>query len=268
MATVKINNQELYYEDTGGSGPPLLFLHGFLFDHTMFKQQVEMLTPDYRCIQLDTRGFGETVWDGEAFTLYDIVEDCIGLLDHLGIDKVTLMGMSQGAYASVRFALRHPERLQAMVLMSTRMDITLKEFNENYQTLRDAWRQNGPQDFLMEPLMNLLIGDESQFGDYWDMWRPKWSAFDGEHMYHTMNALLDRNILTGDDIRQIEVPVFSVHGMDDLGTPVGLADHLYELFPNGKGKVRVPGAAHAVNMTHPDVVNPPIREFLDTYVKA
>lgn len=268
MATVKINGQELYFEDSGGSGPPLLFLHGFLFDHTMFKSQVGMLTPDYRCIQLDTRGFGQTVWDGEAFDLYDVVSDCIGLLDHLGIEKVTLMGMSQGAYASVRFAIRHPERLKAMVLMSTRMDITSQEFNDNYKTLRDAWRENGPQDFLMEPLMNLLIGNQEEFGDYWEMWQPKWENFDGEHMYHTMNALLARNILSDDDVRPIDVPVLSVHGLDDLGTPVGLADHLYDLFPNGKGKVRVEGAAHAVTMTHAEVVNPPIKEFLDMYVKA
>ncbi len=266
MATLKINDQELFYEDSGGDGPPLLFLHGFLFDHTMFKSQVDMLTPDYRCIQLDTRGFGQTKWDGEAFDLYDIVSDCIGLLDHLGIEKVTLMGMSQGAYASVRLALRHPQRVHAMVLMSTRMDISAKEFNDNYKTLRDAWRENGAQDFLIEPLMNLLIGSKEHFGEHWARWRPSWERFPGEAMYHTMNALLARNILTEEEIRQIDVPVLSVHGLDDLGTPVGLADRLYELFPNGKGKVRVKGAAHAVNMTHPDVVNPPIREFLDTYV--
>ncbi|MCA9981247.1 MAG: alpha/beta hydrolase [Anaerolineales bacterium] len=266
MPTFQVNNQEIFYEDTGGSGPPLVFLHGFLFDHTMFKAQVEMLTPDYRCIQIDTRGFGQTKWDGEAFTLYDIVADTIALLDHLALDKVTVIGMSQGAYAAVRLAIKHPDRLLALVLMSTRKDITSTEFNESYKVLRNAWMNNGPQDALIQPLMSTLIGDQKKFGDHWEVWKPQWKEVSGDRMYHTMNALLARNLLADEDIQKIDVPVLSIHGLDDIGTPVGLADQLYALFPNGKGKVRIKGAAHAVNMTHPEEVNPPLRAFLDEYV--
>lgn len=267
MSTVSVNGQEIFFKDSGGSGPALVFLHGFLFDHTMFQSQVDMLAPTYRCIQIDTRGFGQTKWDGNEFTLYDTVSDCLGVIDHLGLDKVTLIGMSQGAYAALRFATKHPERLVALVLMSTRKDISSQEFNDNYKTLRDAWVTNGAQDFLIEPLMSLLIGSKDKFGDLWAAWDPVWQQVDGNHMYHTINALIDRNILPDDEVRKVTVPVFSIHGVDDLGTPVGLADQLYDLFPNGKGKVRVEGAAHAVNMTHPKEVNPPLLQFLDTYVK-
>ena len=265
MPTVNVNNQELFFADSGGSDTPLLFLHGFLFDHTMFKSQVAMLESGYRCLQLDTRGFGQTKWDGEAFDLYDIVSDVIGLLDHLDLDQVTIIGMSQGAYAAVRLAIKHPERVKALVLMSTRKDITSTEFNASYKVLRDAWVHNGPQDALIEPLMSTLIGDKNLFGKYWEQWLPSWKAVEGERMYHTMNALLARNILADEELQQIDMPVLSIHGLDDIGTPVGLADQLYDLLPNGKGKVRVEGAAHAVNMTHPEEVNPPLKAFLDEY---
>lgn len=266
MSTLTINNQTLYYEDSGGSGKPLLFLHGFLFDSTMFESQVKYLSSSYRCICLDTRGFGKTVWDGNAFDLYDIVADCVALLDHLGLDKVVFIGMSQGAYAALRFVIKHPERVEALVLMSTRKDILSEEFNINYAVLRDSWGHPNLRDTLTANLMSLLIGAQDNFGDYWELWRPKWAAFDQNHMFHTINALLAKEIITDDQISGVTVPVFSIHGVEDRGTPVGLADQLYDLFPNGKGKIRVNGAAHAVNMTHADEINPPLRQFLDQYV--
>ncbi|MFO7538269.1 MAG: alpha/beta hydrolase [Chloroflexota bacterium] len=265
MPTVNVNNQLLFYKDSGGDGPPLIFLHGFLFDQSMFDAQVEALADKYRCIRIDTRGFGQTEWDGEAFDLYDVVSDVIGLMDDLGLEQTTIIGMSQGAYASVRLAIKHPDRVKALVLMSTRKDIPSQEFNENYKTLRDAWAEHGANDEMLNSLMFLLIGPQEQFGEQWQQWRPKWQAFSGNHMYHTINALLARVPLTDDEIRQIDVPALSIHGLNDLGTPVSLANQLYALLPNGKGKVRVKGAAHAVSLTHPDEIIEPLREFLDRH---
>lgn len=268
MPFTQINGQNLFYKDSGGEGPPLLFLHGFLFDQTMFDAQIEALVPDYRCIRVDTRGFGQTEWDGQEFDLYDVVADCIGLLDHLGIEQVTIVGMSQGGYAAIRFAIKHPKRVKALVLMSTRMDIQSEEFNNNYKALRDDWHENGSSEFAVDSLMTLLIGPKETFSDYWDIWRERWETFSGNQMYHTINALLARIPVTADQVSQIEAPILSVHGMDDFGTPVALADQLYDLLPNGKGKVRVEGAAHAVSVTHADEVNPPLRAFLDEFAKG
>ena len=266
MSFVRVNNQDLFFQDSGGTGEPLIFLHGFLFDQSMFDTQVSALAPDYRCIRVDTRGFGQTVWDGLEFDLYDVVSDCIGLLDKLGIEKATFIGMSQGGYASIRLAVKHPERVKALVLMSTRKDIESNEFNRNYLGLRDDWVKDGASELYINNLMTLLIGNEDVFSSYWDLWKPKWKAFSGNQMYHTINALLARIPVTEEHIRQIQVPVLSIHGMDDYGTPLILADQLYDLFPNGKGKVRVKGAAHSVNITHAQEVNPPLRAFLDDHV--
>ncbi|MCU0463663.1 MAG: alpha/beta hydrolase [Anaerolineae bacterium] len=267
MPTLDINGQTLHYQDTGGSGPVLVFLHGFLFDHTMFAAQVEALSADYRCISVDTRGFGQTVWDGKEFTLYDVVSDVIGLLDALKLEKVTIIGMSQGAYATVRLAIKHPERVRALVLMSTRKDILSDEFQANYASLRDYWGQGDDNSFFIESLMSMLIGPKDRFSTVWEQWHARWEAFDHNHMFHTINALLAKEILTDEQIASIKVPVLSIHGMDDRGTPVALADQLYALFPNGKGTVRIKGAAHAVNMTHPNEIYPALRAFLDEYAQ-
>jgi pimeloyl-ACP methyl ester carboxylesterase len=265
MATVNVNKQVLFYEDSGGDGPPVVFLHGFLFDQTMFDPQVDRLAHAYRCIRVDTRGFGQTKWDGEAFTLYDVVSDVIGLMDQLSLDKATIVGMSQGGYAAIRIAVLHPERVQALVLMSTRKDIESAEFDRNYSALRDNWAAHGATNDMMDSLMSLLIGEKEQFASYWQVWRPKWEAFTGNQMYHTINALLARQPVTNEQLQAVETPVLSIHGAEDYGTPLILADQLYNLFPNGKGKVRVKGAAHAVNITHPDEIIEPLQNFLAEY---
>jgi pimeloyl-ACP methyl ester carboxylesterase len=151
------------------------------------------------------------------------------------------------------------------VLISTRKDIESEEFDRNYRGLRDDWTNNTK--LYIENLMSLLIGKKEKFSSYWELWQSRWEAVSGNQMYHTINALLARTPVTAEQINQIQIPVLSIHGVEDYGTPLILADQLYNLFPNGKGKVRVEGAAHAVNMTHAQEVNPPLRDFLNKYVK-
>ena len=70
-------------------------------------------------ITWDERGFGDTEYDGEPFTYWDSAADCLGLLDHLGIDRAVVGGMSQGGFVSLRAALTAPERVRGLILIDT-----------------------------------------------------------------------------------------------------------------------------------------------------
>ncbi len=96
MPYAAVNGQRIYFEDTGGDGPPVILSHGFLMDHEMFAPQLEALVPEFRVITWDERGFGETQYDGQPFSYWDSANDCLGMLKHLGIDRAVLGGMSQG----------------------------------------------------------------------------------------------------------------------------------------------------------------------------
>jgi 3-oxoadipate enol-lactonase len=120
MPFAQVNGQELYFEDTGGKGPAVVFSHGLLMDQSMFAPQVAALASRYRCISWDERGHRRTATDTLApFTYYDSANDLVGLLDHLGVKRAVLAGMSQGGYLSLRCALKHPERVRALVLIDT-----------------------------------------------------------------------------------------------------------------------------------------------------
>ena len=93
MPIASVNGQNLYYEDTGGRGPVLVFSHGLLMDHTMFAPQVQALQDRYRCISWDERGHGQTADPAHCapFDYYDSADDLAALLAHLGVERAVLV---------------------------------------------------------------------------------------------------------------------------------------------------------------------------------
>ena len=88
MPFAPVNGQNLYYEDTGGTGPAIIFSHGLMMDHEMFAPQVEALSGQYRCITWDERGHGQTAGETLApFSYYDSADDLVALLDYLASRK-------------------------------------------------------------------------------------------------------------------------------------------------------------------------------------
>ena len=145
MPLAEINGQRIRFDDTGGDGPPVVLSHGFLMDREMFAPQVDALAPEFRVITWDERGFGETEFDGEPFTYWDSARDCLGLLDHLGIDQAVLGGMSQGGFLSLRAALLAPERVRALVLIDTQSGVEDPERLPAYRQMQADLARGRPR---------------------------------------------------------------------------------------------------------------------------
>lgn len=257
MPIAELNHQGIYFEDSGGSGPALILGHGFLMDGRMFDPQVQALAPEFRVIRWDARGFGRTRWDGKPFTLWDSAADCIALLDHLDLQQAVIGGMSQGGYCALRVALRHPERVRALVLMSTRGTVDEEEIRAGYRQVRDLWGAPGATENIVQSLASGILGDPR----FYSPWLERWRQIPREHFVAAMNNLIER-----DDIQHqlpgIQCPAIVFHGLDDTGIPPSEGERLHRTLPGSKRFVTVPGAAHAPNLTHPDAVNPPLVEFL------
>lgn len=262
MPTVRVDGRPIRYEDSGGTGPPVLFAHGFLMDRTMFEPQVEALGEDYRCVRFDARGFGGTPVDG-PFTYWDLADDAVGLLDELGIDRATVCGMSQGGFLALRAALRHPDRVQALVLVDTQSGRDDEETMEGYREMFDTWMTHGPVDELVETVADLILGDDEALRREWIA---RWKQIPPERLRHPAECLLGRDDVT-DRLGEITCPALMFHGSEDQAMDPSCSEALDEGLPESRGVVRVPGAAHAPNLTHPDVVNPPLREFLDEHAE-
>lgn len=259
MPHVEVNGQELYFEDSGGDGPPIVLSHGFLMDHEMFHHQVAAFAPAYRVVTWDERGFGETRTDGQPFTYWDSARDLFGLLDHLGIERAVLGGMSQGGYLSLRAALLHPDRVRALVLIDTQAPPEDDDKIAGYRAMIDQWIAGGYQEELASVVAGLIIGDP----DEEPRWKDKWQRWPSERLAQAGPALLDRDDIT-DRIPEIDAPTLIVHGANDLAIPVERAEQLQGALPDCRGLVVVEGAAHAPNLSHPEEVNAAVRTFLQS----
>ncbi|WP_224366111.1 alpha/beta fold hydrolase [Hyalangium versicolor] len=259
MPIAELNGQGIFFEDSGGPGRPVILAHGFLMDSRMFDPQVEVLAPEFRVIRWDARAFGRTRWDGKPFSLYDLAADCVALLDHLGIDKAVVGGMSQGGYCALRIALRYPERAKALVLMSTRGTNDDEQAKASYVQAAQVWSSVGPEP-IVQALAGPLLGDPRLFPTWLERWRQVPSA----NYLAAVRNLTDRDDITA-RLKEIRCPAFITHGLEDTGTPPSDGEFLHKTLPGSVRFVPVPQATHAANLSHPEVVNPPLLEFLRTY---
>jgi pimeloyl-ACP methyl ester carboxylesterase len=257
MPFADIHGQRIRFEDSGGDGPAVIFSHGFLMDREMFAPQVDALAPEFRVIAWDERGFGETEFDGQPFTYWDSARDCLALLDHLGIDRAILGGMSQGGFLSMRAALLAPDRVRALVLIDTQSGVEDPAALPAYRQMQATWLQVGPVDDLANAIANLIIGDP----ELNEVWITKWRKLPREHMKEPGDCLFERDDIT-DRIGEISCPAIVFHGTADQSIEIELAEALCRGLPDCRGLVRIEEAPHASNLTHPDQVNPPLLEFL------
>jgi 3-oxoadipate enol-lactonase len=257
MPFAEVNGQRLRFEDTGGPGPAVIFSHGFLMDREMFAPQVEALSPEFRVITWDERGFGETEFDGQPFTYWDSAQDCLGLLEHLGIYEAVLGGMSQGGFLSLRAALLAPDRVRALVLIDTQSGTEDPERLPAYRQMQETWLEVGPVDELADAIANLIIGDPVLNAH----WIAKWRQLPRENMRAVGDCLFDRDDIT-DRVNEITSPAIVFHGTADLSIEIEKAEELCRGLSGCIGLVRIEGAPHASNLTHPSELNPPLLDFL------
>ena len=263
MPFADINGQRLYYEDSGGDGPAVLFSHGFLMDHSMFDPQVSELAPEFRCITWDERGFGQTEFDGKPFTYWDSAADALALLDHLGVQEAVLAGMSQGGFLSLRAALTAPDRVRALVLIDTQAGREDPAVLDAYGGMIDTWTAGGERQELFDGIAALILGQ----GCDPEPWTRRWHAAPPENLRQPADCLLGREDLT-DRLREITCPALVIHGTEDAAIALDRAEALCQGLPGCRGIVQVEGAGHAANLTHPELVNPALRAFLSDLAPA
>jgi len=119
MAFMTKDSFRLYYEDSGGNAPAIVFLHGAGGNHLSWWQQLPVFVDEYRCIAVDQRGFGQSPDVPGGPGPAALGADVLALLDHLGIARAALVAQSMGGWAAVGAAVKAPERFWAIVLANT-----------------------------------------------------------------------------------------------------------------------------------------------------
>lgn len=259
-----VNGQKLFYEDTGGPEPALVFSHGMVMDCSVFAPQVAALQGRFRCIVWDQRGHGQTADPQQCapFDYYDSVADLVGLLDHLGVENAVLVGNSQGGFLGLRCALVQPQRVRALVLMGTQAMHADPEKTPDHHALFKAWAEHGLSDDMAVALEHYVLGQGFAGAA---AWRAKWKRITPPNLRQSAAALLLRDDISA-RLPEIPMPTLVIHGEHDQPVAVDRASAMAQGLPHAQW-VQIPQASHTLNLTHADSVNAALELFLAQLMK-
>jgi len=256
-----INGERLYYE-IAGNGAPLVLIHGWSLNLRMWDPQVAALSGRFRVIRYDRRGFGRS--SGSEDISWDAA-DLNALLDHLGVTKGHVLGMSQGARVALQFARSYPDRVSSLILHSAPAPDGFGLPWSGADRLRlDEWatiaRERGLGEFrrawLAHPLMKIPPGHAKAQASLSELL----VAYRGERLLTPKAPSGPGAAITMDDLTRVGVPTLVLTGDSEVPFLQIVARALAYYLPNAR-LAAVPGGGHMVNLIEPDRYNATILEF-------
>jgi pimeloyl-ACP methyl ester carboxylesterase len=257
----------LSFEETG-AGPPVLFIHEFAGDHRSWEPQVRELARRHRCVTYDARGYppSDVPEALDAYSQEQAVADAVAVLDHLGIERAHVVGLSMGGFCTLHLGLRHPERALSLTVAGCGYGAQ-PDLRERWQAETEASARSfetggaaaTAERYMVGPARVQLQRKDPRGWEESKRWLAEHSA--------TGSALTLRGVqmrrpslydLT-EQLRRLEVPVLLVTGDEDEGC----------LDPNLMLKRTIPTAAlavlprtgHACNLEEPALFNRLVLDF-------
>jgi 3-oxoadipate enol-lactonase len=247
----------LEYDDIG-NGVPLLLIHGFPLDRTLWRAQIAGLQQQYRVIAPDLRGFGQSSdTDGEAVSMEQYADDMKALLDSLSVKQVVIGGLSMGGYITLAFIAQYADRVKGLILANTRAVADTEESRHTRLTNAELVRENGTA-LLIESMAPKMLAPSAKS----EMTIAVRSMMARQRSPGVRSALLgmaarpDRTAL----LRFITVPTLIITGSADLLIPPDDSEAMHNLIPNSQ-LVNIPDAGHLSNLDKADAFNDAVREF-------
>lgn len=249
--------------DEGEAGaPPVVFLHAFPLHRAMWAPQVAALASSHRCIAPDFRGFGESSLGTDAVTMDRLADDVAAVLDRVGLDRVTLVGLSMGGYVAFAMLRRHRDRIGALVLSDTRASADTDEARAKRDDLIALARREG-SGAVAERQITGLLGKTTRERDpaLVASTRAILDSAPAESIVAALVALRDRPDSSG-LLAEIGVPTLLLCGAEDAITPAREMREMAAAIPGSRLEV-IPDAGHLANLEAPATFNRDLRHFLD-----
>lgn len=262
MPSITADGAQLHYRDEG-QGLPVLLLHAFPLSSAMFEPQVAALASKYRFILPDHRGFGQSGTTAGPTEMSRLARDAIAILNHLGISRAVVGGVSMGGYATMALLRENPERARAILLLDTQLGADDDAGKANRETLARATEARG-MTALVEAFLPKFVA-------------PSASAEVKAHV----QALIEANAPEGaaaalrgmalrsdsrDVLAAYSGPALVACGALDVITGPDKAKRMADVLRDGRTEI-IPGAGHLANLESPDAMNGVLDEFLGTIAR-
>lgn len=222
---------------TAGEGPPVVLVHGLGLNRHMWKWYVEALAPHFRVVTYDLLGHGESVKHAAPYRMSQFVDQIEALCAHLDVDQCAIAGFSLGGIINRAYALSHPERVRALVILNSYHDRTEEQRAAVLQRVEQA-RQSGPTATIDAALERWFTPEfHAAHPEMLDQVRSWVTANDAEvypHLYHLM-AMCDADLV--EPVRAIRCPTLIIAGEKDPGNTPAMAHAMAALIPDARVEV-------------------------------
>jgi 3-oxoadipate enol-lactonase len=242
---------------TAGTGPAVLFVHGWALDLDMWTPQFAALAGRYRLIAFDRRGFGTS--SGTSGIDHDVT-DIEQLLAVLGVERIAIVGMSQGARVALHWAMYSPRTTTCLILDGPPRDLLAVDRPQGeirLATYRELVRNEGIEAFrkqwLEHPLMRLHTSEPRAHALLREMV--------GRYPGHDLMSDDAAQFPGVGSLQRLDLPILIVNGEHDTEARIGAGAELAQALPHAQLAI-IPGAGHLSNLDNPGDYNQALDEFL------
>lgn len=249
------------FKNGDSNNKPIVFVHGFPYDHTMWDKQVEELKSNYYCVRYDIRGLGQSpIGDGQ-YTIESFVDDLELIIAELNLDKPILCGLSMGGYISLRAVERNESNYGGLILCDTRSasdadEGKIKRAN-NIKKINTLGVKQFVSDFVPMCFAVKSITDSNE--EYSKVLNKSLNS-NAIGVKGCLLAMAGRTDTTS-YLSQIRIPTLLLCGEDDHLTPPDVMELMAEQIPNSQFEI-VPNAGHMSPIENASFVTSKIKKFL------
>jgi len=260
MMKVRIAGGDVAY-DARGKGQALLLLHAFPLGLAMWEAQARAFASSHHVIRFDARGFGGSPPGDGLLTMERIADDGVALLDHLGVSRAVVCGISMGGYAAFAMVRRHPDRLKALVLADTRAGGDGAAARAARAAQADKARKEGSA-AIADAVLPKLVGETThkERPEILARLRETIAANPPRGIADALAGLAARADSTP-ILREIRVPTLVVCGDEDVITPLAESEALVRGIAGSRLEV-VAAAGHLSSVENSEQFNLALRKFL------
>ena len=260
MASSSINGINIAYTDSG-IGRPVVLIHGYPFNRSLWNEQLEALSTRHRVIAPDLRGFGESEAAPGTTTMNVMAQDVALLLNHLGIARATIAGLSMGGYVALALYKQLPSRVSALVLADTRAQADTEEGKQTRAQQAEKAINEGMAGIADAMLPKLLTPETvSKHPEVVKRVRDMMLKTKPEGAAAALRGMAERDDQT-ELLAKIAVPALILVGAEDAITPVADSEKMHGAIP-GSRLVVIENAGHVSNIERAEQFNDALLSFL------
>lgn len=263
MPSINVGDIQLAYTDTG-LGQPVVLLHGYPFNRSLWNEQVNAFSHSFRVITPDLRGMGESEATQGPATMNRMAQDVAALLDHLEISRAVIGGLSMGGYVVLAFYKQFPSRVRSLILADTRAQTDTEEGKQTRFQQAEKALAEGMAGIADSMLPKLLTPETvSKRPDVVKRIRDMMLKTKPEGAAGALLGMAERDDQTS-LLPQISVPTLILVGREDPITPVADSEMMHREIA-GSRLVVIENAAHVSNLERTEQFNDEVIRFLQQF---